>query len=191
MKGKMKKVGKILAFLIIIALILVPLVACTGPQGATGPQGPAGPQGPKGDPGPPGPPGKQGPVGLEGDTGPTGPKGDTGATGPAGPSGPKAEIVVCDALDTTIAPICEGYAGEPVTVLGSNFNSTDLVELTICQNDTVLETDIEVNSCGAFEVSVILPTTGMTIGAPVSVKAWVGDVLWACWPLVVIAAPGY
>jgi len=60
-RGKMKVVGKILAFLVILALIVVPLAACEGVPGASGAPGPMGAQGPAG------PPGKQGPPGSEGD----------------------------------------------------------------------------------------------------------------------------
>ena len=86
----MKKVGKIIAFLIIIALLVVPLAACAAEgQGPTGPQGPVGPPGAQGEEGEQGPPGRAGgPEGPEGPEGPTGATGATGATGPEGDRGP-------------------------------------------------------------------------------------------------------
>jgi hypothetical protein len=81
----MRKIGKIIAFLIVIALIVVPLTACPGGQGSTGPMGPAGPQGEKGERGPRGAPGDPGPRGPRGPEGPEGPEGEQGEQGPQGP----------------------------------------------------------------------------------------------------------
>lgn len=194
----MKKAGKIIAFLIIISLLVVPLAACAGEQGATGPQGAQGPPGEKGERGPIGQPGKPGPMGPEGDEGAAGATGATGATGPAGPN---AQIVVTKAVANDgygLYAICYvSVSGESVTVwvLGSNFEPTDYVHLTICEDDTVLKEDIDVNACGAFKVSVLI--TSAMVGV-VSVKAWVDDgdgvfdaddELWACWPLEIGTAP--
>ena len=62
----MKKVGKILAFLIIIVLIVVPLAACAGVAGPQGVPGNPGPQGPEGPPGPAGAAGAPGAAGVVG-----------------------------------------------------------------------------------------------------------------------------
>jgi hypothetical protein len=101
----MKKVGKIIAFLIIIALIVVPLTACPGGQGAGGPMGPAGPQGEKGERGPRGAPGEQGP---RGPAGPEGPPGKDGEPGTGVGVGGGAEIVVALAEITFDVPVSGG-----------------------------------------------------------------------------------
>jgi len=167
----MKKAGKIIAFLIIIALIVVPLTACPGGQGATGPQGPSGPQGEKGERGPAGQPGDQGQRGVRGPAGPAGLDGLDGADG----TGSVATIVVVDS--TYFATV--GYAPS-LMVVGSNFVPGDYVDLTICEDDTILAENILVNDCGAFYKIVTLPELSGTV---VSLKAWVGDELWACWPI--------
>ena len=180
----MKRAGKIIAFLIIIALIVVPLTACPGQQGPQGPAGPGGPQGEKGERGPMGPPGSDGARGMVGPEGPEGPAGPEGDQGEQGPVGPNAQIVVASWDNWATV----GYADSDV-VLGSNFIPGDCVHLTICEDDYVLAEDIEVNDCGAFYESVILPALSLPV---VSLKAYVddgdghfdsGDELWACWPI--------
>jgi len=180
----MKKAGKIIAFLIIIALIVVPLTACPGQQGSQGPAGPAGPQGEKGERGPMGPPGTDGARGPVGPAGPEGPEGPAGEDGAAGAGGP--QIVVVEPSYAGYAIV--GYA-HSVWVLGSGFEPGDSVHLTICEDDTILEEDLEVNDCGAFFEPVTLPTLSLPV---VSLKAYVddgdghfdsGDELWASWPI--------
>jgi len=211
----MKKIGAIIAFLIVVSLLMVPLAACegpkgppgdTGPTGAQGPQGDVGPMGPRGagggEPGPPGPQGEPGPAGPEGPQGPEGEKGDRGLggpmgpPGPPGPAGPNATIVVTrNADDEVLVDLVTVMATYDINVYGSNFVEGQVVHLTICVDDDILREDISVNACGAFAAIAItltyetLPESGMW-----SVKAYVddgdgsfdaGDVLWACWPLQV------
>jgi len=193
----MKKIGIIIAFLIVISLLLVPLAACQGPQGPKGPEGPEGPMGLKGEDGPPGPPGRDtgdpGPQGPQGDPGPQGPigpqgeKGERGLRGPAGPmgvpgpAGPNATIVVAyynpGGSDTVISEFT-GYGSYPIIVYGSNFVPGDVVHLTICTTDIVLVEDITVNACGAFVTASITlledPDTGVVVPEGMwSVKAYV------------------
>jgi len=208
----MKKIGAIIAFLIVISLLMVPLAACEGPQGPTGDPGPTGAQGPQGDQGPmgppgraggePGPPGPQGDPGLQGLVGPQGDEGEKGDTGPAGPMGPpgppgpvgpNATIVVMDA--GSYAVLCYIWTTAQdydIVVYGSNFVPADSVHLTICETDIVLAQDITVNVCGAFSVPLTVASPAPPHNTPVAIKAWVddgdsvfdaGDVLWACWPI--------
>ncbi len=208
----MKKIGIIIAFLIVISLLLVPLAACEGPRGPQGDVGPTGAQGPQGDVGPPGPRGQAGgeqgpagppgPAGPQGPQGPQGPKGDTGPAGamgmigPKGPAGPNATIVALDGSGNVKAKY-QSF----LWVIGSNFNPGDYVNLTVCTDDfplTVAVGEIVVNECGAFiwyMLDVQVPETLLEV---VSLKAWVDvdkdgfdadDVLWACWPLYVIEIP--
>lgn len=102
----MRRIGKLVAFLIIIALIVVPLTACPGPPSQVGPAGPAGPQGEKGERGPRGAPGDPGPAGIRGPEGPEGPAGPAGPQGPA--AGPQlvvalASLDITTDVDTTVS----------------------------------------------------------------------------------------
>jgi len=155
----MKKAVKLLPLFLIICLMLIPLAACAGP---TGPAGPAGAQGPEGL---------------------TGPEGDPG------PAGPNAQIIASSSSGYAICSVNVHMGSTPIVVCGSNFVPGDLVHLTICEHDTVLVENIEVNECGAFKVDVTI--TEAMVGV-VSLKAWVDngdsffdvyDELWACWPL--------
>jgi len=193
----MKRIGILIASLIVISLLLVPLAACEGPQGPQGDPGPTGAQGPQGDVGPPGPRGagggQQGPEGPQGDTGP---KGDTGPAGPRGPigpmglagamgmmgspgpAGPNATIVVTrNSNDEVLVDlVLLGDTSYDINIYGSNFVYGQTVYLTICADDTSLTAPITVDeACGAFRAIAItltktppLPPDGMH-----SVKAWV------------------
>ena len=204
----MKKIGVIIAFLIVISLLLVPLAACQGPQGPQGPKGPEGPAGPKGEEGPPGPPGRAGgepgpagPEGPQGEPGPTGPQGEQGEMGPAGPSGPMgppgpmgpdATIVCVDPTTKVIlSSVTTGSTQIDVGVYGSNFPFGEIVHLTYCETDLEFYFGVDVNECGAFYVEgIIYDGSGDT--PPFSVKAYLDDgngtfgpedPLWACWPM--------
>lgn len=206
----MKKIGVIIAFLIVISLLLVPLAACQGPQGPQGPKGPEGPAGPKGEEGPPGPPGRAGgepgpagPAGPQGEPGPQGEQGKRGlpgamglpgSSGPPGPAGPDATIVVVDLIDRfiiTYVHTTEMYLD--IGVYGSNFIPGDYVHLTYCETDEVIHENATVNECGAFYV---FPEGSIDVSGgesePFAVKAYVDDgdgvfdsddELWACWPM--------
>jgi hypothetical protein len=184
----MKKIGIIIAFLMIISLLIVPLAACEGPQGPQGEQGPQGPQGVQGEEGPPGPPGQPGgatgpqgpagPAGPQGEQGEQGPRGLTGATGPMGPQGiqgdvgPNATIVV---TDPTFDPYSDLYGAFAICyiflgsgpgpwsrdayVYGSNFPAGSYVSITICETDIILDEDVLVNACGAFRTTITISTT--------------------------------
>lgn len=208
----MKKIGAIVAFLIVISLLLIPLAACEGPQGPQGDPGPTGAQGPQGEEGPVGPrgpsagpqgpqgeqgePGPQGEQGPQGEKGPIGPQGPVGPMGPVGPQGPNATIVVTDASfndydgGVNAYAICYVFLGAPgsidLYVFGSNFIPHSLVDITICEGDLELATGVEASDCGAFRTSITLSTDDfLPYGFyACSVKAWVGGVLMACWPLV-------
>ena len=201
----MKRIGIIVAFLIVISLLLVPLAACQGPQGPKGPEGPEGPMGLKGEDGPPGPPGRDvgdpGPQGPQGDPGPQGPvgpqgeKGDRGLRGPAGPMGPPGPagpgptIVVCsgegDNDGHAITFFYDGTGDFVIRVYGSNFVPGDSVHLTICEDDTILAQNLSVLPCGTFGVyamTLIPALNGIGVivpGGVHSVKAWVDDPLGA------------
>jgi hypothetical protein len=174
----MKKIGAIIAFLIVISLLLVPLAACQGPQGPAGPQGPVGPTGPKGEDGPPGPqgrsegdPGPAGPAGPAGPQGPQGPKGETGLPGPAGPMGQIgpmglpgsiAQLVIGDYQGNHYPAIIETeawywnnqgdweiYSSEPMVIFGACCPEEADVFVTICDMDYVWNS-FSTNECGAF-----------------------------------------
>ena len=204
----MKKIGIVIAFLIVISLLLVPLAACEGPQGPQGQEGPQGPQGPQGPEGPQGPRGRAGgetgpagPEGPQGEPGPMGPQGEqgdrglagpTGLMGPPGPAGPNATIVVFAPGGPCVCYVVDGTTAT-IDVYGSNFVPGQHLHLTICETDYVVEENLDIiTACGAFYVQTVLSSPNPPDMTPVSLKAWVddgdgvfdaGDVLWACWPL--------
>ena len=190
----MKKVGKIIAFLIIVALIVVPLAACAEGQGPTGPQGTQGTQGPKGERGPIGQPGKQGPPGP---IGPEGDKGDKGDTGLTGAPGSPAQIVVCGWAEfTTIYPdyleiggfwhfgydyhgygyaTCEVEIGTYVEIYGSCFPPNEYVVVTFCE-ENYYWFEVKTNDCGAFVYDTYIPWWfgyGYYDYDVMSIRAWV------------------
>jgi hypothetical protein len=212
-----------------------------GPTGEQGPPGDVGPRGPQGQPGPTGPAGPAGTVaGLQGPAGPAGPAGSPGIPGEPGPQisatwaniGYGIEIqgagtgvgdgvfYMGDVGEFTINDVTVwdyGIDGPPegpcwVRIKGSGFNPGEVVVLTICENDTVLdlyiyvyttETDhsaaltdiadyVVANDCGAFEVFTYMPDIWPElVGEPTavvvhtSVKAYVNNLLQASWPLEV------
>ena len=173
----MKKIGAIIAFLIVISLLIVPLAACEGPQGPTGDPGPTGAQGPQGDQGPTGPAGRaggatgptgpQGDLGPQGPTGPLGEQGDRGLTGPPGPmgppgiQGPTSQIVICLAADANWNAITrtsidyvvsEGYyitSSEELVILGACFPPLTTVTVSLCDLDHYWF-EVDTDACGAF-----------------------------------------
>ncbi len=233
----MKRASKIIVFLLVIALIVVPLAACQGPQGpqgepgatgAQGPQGERGPRGPQGQPGPAGPAGpageEPGPAGLVGPAGPQGPQGIAGQPGPQISTtwaniayqvgyymGEVGEFTINDVVVRNYDYEFTFPTGPCwVRIKGSGFNPGDVVVLTICENDTVLDlysydylydhsgelTNIPdyivANDCGAFEVFTFMPNIWPQVSAGesdivahTSLKAYVGGVLQASWPLEV------
>lgn len=177
----------------IIALMLVPAASCA----------PAVVQGPRGLVGPQGPTGLQGPVGPQGPEGPAGPQGPTGARGPAGPEGlpgPTRQIVVGKEFEYGVGQvdfvaIWQAYIGDPVVVMGSGFPPDATVIITSCDTDRVWGEKVA-NSCGAFQLSVKIPSK-VTTTKSISVKAWIdldddGNLeekdgeLQASWPLRVL-----
>jgi len=196
----MRKIGKLVAFLIILALIVVPLTACPGQQGSQGPAGPAGPQGEKGERGPMGPPGE---TGMRGPVGPKGPEGPAGPAGADG-SGTVATIVVSYYDDPPMwYAISVVYPNMYVMVSGACFNTHDDIVVELCGEEwfTVCEEDI--SPCGAFCYGkmVTLQVPSWTwfydeFGEPygygygyeewnVGVKAYQDGELKACWPLII------
>jgi len=197
----MRKIGKLVAFLIIVALIVVPLTACPGPQGPSGPSGPAGPQGAKGERGPMGAPGDTGARGM---VGPEGPRGPAGPAGPAGTSGSTAEIVVTwddnffwwgygyNAICGVDYTNGNGY----LSILGSGFPEGKLVYITYCDDNTNW-TSATTNSCGAFVINTTsIPSNFYDwFDDVITVRAWVDDgdkvfdededELMATWPLYI------
>jgi hypothetical protein len=104
--------------------------------------------------------------------------------------GPNAQIVVADDTGYAVCYLQTGDISYDIYVYGSNFIPGDRVNLTMCEDDTILEENILVNACGAFMASVTV--TWPTPTQPFAVKAWVddgdgvfdaGDELWASWPL--------
>jgi hypothetical protein len=71
-----------------------------------------------------------------------------------------------------------------VRVKGAGFTRGELVKLTICEKDQVIG-NAKVLDCGAFVTDVTIPST-VVPGTVVSVKAWVGTVLKAVWPLDIV-----
>jgi hypothetical protein len=201
----------------------------TGPAGAQGPpgeDGPPGPMGRTGEPGPMGPAGPAGPVGAQGPAGPVGARGATGPQGEPGVEGPQivatwAQIQETKSyslyysgpfaiVDVTVWDYeIDGPPSGPawVRIKGSGFEPGDVVVLTICEDDTVLdlyvydyETDpgiltdtadfIVANDCGAFEVFTFMPDIWPELGTETAVvhtslKAYVGGGLQASWALEV------
>ena len=209
----MKNFFKLIVAVTTISLVLA-IAGCTGATGATGPAGPTGPQGPQGVQGPVGPTGPagatgpQGPAGPTGATGPEGPAGPTGpagATGPQGPAGPTGTAVVGAAqIVVTWDPSwTSGYSsfaanqvtpGLKVRINGAGFNANETVILGICEQNTTLAST-QANSCGAFQVSLTLPTS-LTVGSAVTVRAWVdtngnssmdASEMRASWPLSIVS----
>jgi protocatechuate 3,4-dioxygenase beta subunit len=205
-------------FKLIIAITSIALVAaiagCTGAVGPTGPAGPTGPQGPQGvqgavgptgPVGATGPQGPAGPTGATGQQGPAGPTGPAGATGPQGPAGQTGTVVVGAAqIVVTWDPSwTSGYSsfaanqvtpGLKVRINGAGFNANETVILGICEQNTTLAST-QANSCGAFQVSVTLPTT-LTVGSVVTVRAWVdtngnstldASEMRSSWPLAIVS----
>jgi len=187
----MKKLTGVFILLTIIFLALILAISCTGPaglQGETGPQGPAGPQGETGSTGPQGPAGPQGAVGPQGET------------GPQGLPGPTRQIVVTWDYDEYGAysyfAIVEAMRRQRIRIMGAGFELGDIVTISICKDDIVLVKEVDVNKCGAFEVSKRIPSD-VSLG-PVSVRAWLnatisedevidGD-LQACCPLNIVSS---
>lgn len=77
----------------------------------------------------------------------------------------------------------DAQQGMLVRIKGAGFNPKDKVRVTACEKDIPVGTAIA-NTCGAFELHVNLPA-GLPLGV-ISVKAWVGEVLKAVWPLDVV-----
>ncbi len=233
------KIIVFLLIIALIVVPLAACQGLQGPQGDPGPTGPQGPQGdmgPRGPQGQPGPAGPAGPAGTEpGPQGPVGPAGATGPQGIAGASGPQisttwANIVVADEPPylpytmedeigeltindvtvrdydfQTIFPVQACW----VRVKGSGFNPGEVVVLTICENDTVLDlyvysyildhsealtnipNYITANDCGAFEVFTYIPNlwpevvSGSIAVVHTSMKAYVDGLKQASWPLEV------
>jgi len=173
----------------LIVLVLVPAMGCVyvpeAQRGPAGAQGPAGPQGPVGP---------QGPEGLQGPEGPEGPR------GPVGAPGPTRQIVVGKEFEYGVGQvdfvaIWQAYIGDPVVVMGSGFPPDATVIITSCDTDRVWGEKVA-NSCGAFQLSVKIPSK-VTTTKSISVKAWIdldddGELeedageLQACWPLRVL-----
>ncbi len=207
----------------------------TGPVGPTGPIGDTGPQGPPGragETGPQGDPGLAGPAGPQGEVGPVGEQGLPGDQGPQ-IAATWANIWWDDQaymyllIDRVIGPfdivdvtVRDYDFSEPQTgihpswacwvrIKGSGFNPGEMVVLTICESDTVLNlysydyniddgylTDIAdlitADECGAFEVFTYMPNIwpelvtdqeGYAVVEHTAVKAYVDGVLQASWPL--------
>jgi len=191
-----------------------------GPPGVPGPQGPAGPQG---EPGLAGPAGSEGAQGERGLRGPAGPMGPPGPPGEQGPQIAATWLLVMDpyyncnhlAPYTIVDTAVYNYSSPPpgfitypfpwgpcwVRIKGSGFDPGAVVELTICESDTVLDLYnlwsgtlndspdyIVANDCGAFEVFSYMPYISELLdpeGGAVhtSVKAYVDASLQASWPL--------
>ncbi len=201
-----------------------------GPQGLIGDAGPAGPQGRQGEPGPQGEPGTVGPAGPQGEAGPAGVQGAPGEQGPQiaanwvdieWDSGLEVYYIggffgYFDVVDVTVYDydLTTPQGQHPqeacwVRIKGSGFEPGEVVVLTICENDYVLDlyihdwelnpgylTDIEdsvtADDCGAFEVFTYMPEIwpelitdgpGYAVVVHTSVKAYVDGVMRASWPL--------
>jgi hypothetical protein len=155
----------------------------TGPTGPVGPQGetgPAGPPGRTGEPGPMGPAGEG--TEAQGPTGPAGPAGPAGAQGEPGEQGPQIAatwadifwdvmsevyningvIGPFDIVDITVYDydLSDPFGCHPqeacwVRIKGSGFEPGEVVVLTICENDTVL--DLYVYDYESYEACYALP----------------------------------
>jgi hypothetical protein len=212
-----------------------------GSKGAPGPQGPVGPQGETGPAGPPGRAGEAGPQGPAGPVGPVGPEGPAGVAGVQGAPGEQGPQITAgwvdvawnselelyyiefrigyfDIVDVTVYDYnlsdpagCHPQEACWVRIKGSGFEPGEVVVLTICENDYVLDLytcpyvydngteliDIEgdtatADDCGAFEVFTYMPNIwpelvtdgeGFAVVVHTSVKAYVGEVMRASWPL--------
>ena len=205
-----------------------------GPAGAQGPIGATGPAGPPGrasvEPGPMGPMGPAGPAGPQGEAGPAGAQGAPGEQGPqiaatwakiwwdiqGGVYAIRNSIGPFDIVDVTVYDydLSDPFGQHPqwacwVRIKGSGFNPGEVVVLTICEDDTVLDlyimdyeysqgelTDIAdsitADACGAFEVFTYMPNIwpGLVTGGGgsvavvhTSVKAYVNGAMRASWPL--------
>jgi hypothetical protein len=151
-----------------------------GPAGAVGPIGETGPAGPPGRPSDePGPMGPMGPAGPQGPAGPAGPAGAQGAPGEQGPqiAATWADIFwdimsevynidgvigPFDVVDVTVYDydLSDPFGCHPqeacwVRIKGSGFNPGEVVVLTICENNTVL--DLYVYDYGDYEACLALP----------------------------------
>jgi len=188
----MKKLTGVFILLTTIFLALILAISCTGPAGLQGEPGAMGPQGPAG------PQGEPGAMGLQGPAGPQGPTGPQGLRGLQGLPGPTRQIVVTRDYDEYGAysyfAIVEAMRGQRIRIIGAGFELDDIVTISICKDDIVLVKEVDVNKCGAFEVSKRIPSD-VSLG-PVSVRAWLnasisgdevidGD-LQACWPLNIV-----
>ncbi len=78
--------------------------------------------------------------------------------------------------------VLDAQQGMPVRIKGAGFNPKDQVRITACEKDIPVGT-ATANACGAFELHVNLPSLPLGV---ISVKAWVGEVLKAVWPLDVV-----
>jgi hypothetical protein len=79
--------------------------------------------------------------------------------------------------------VLDAQQGMPVRIKGAGFNPKDQIRITACEKDLPVGMAVA-NLCGAFELHVNLPV-GLPIGV-ISVKAWVGDLLKAVWPLDIV-----
>ena len=78
--------------------------------------------------------------------------------------------------------ILDAQPGMPVRIKGAGFNPKDQVKITACEKNIPIGT-ATANVCGAFELHVNLPALPLGV---ISVKAWVGEVIKAVWPLDIV-----
>ena len=78
--------------------------------------------------------------------------------------------------------VLDAQPQKPIRIKGAGFNPKEQVRVTICEKDTIIGEAV-VNKCGAFEIHANLPA--LPVGV-VSVKAWVGKVVKAFWPLDIV-----
>jgi len=71
---------------------------------------------------------------------------------------------------------------KPIRIKGSGFEPKDKVKVTICDLDKALGEAVA-NKCGAFEIHTNVPALPLGV---VSVKAWVGKVIKATWPVDIV-----
>jgi hypothetical protein len=79
--------------------------------------------------------------------------------------------------------VLDAQAKMPVRIKGAGFNPKEGIKITACEKD-IFVAEAKTNACGAFEVHVNLPAA-LPFGV-ISVKAWVGKVLKAVWPLDIV-----